>query len=378
MDATPMFERLEPRQLLSGNVKVSIKGDDVLIVGDNQANWLQVSYAGGGITFAPDPTTSVNSNAPGVGFTVNLSAPLDELRARMAGGNDWLIVDGSSVRLIGVDGGAGNDMLEVNNCTTTGVIDVQDRTGNNYISLDTTAAGADLTITTGSGADTIDVLASSSARKLKISAGNGNNVVRFDGALAVTGDLAVVTGAGNDQVRFGSVAAGAAAVGGSIAVNLGAGTTDLFSIEPGYTVAISGAFVAKYTGDFSLTGKAANTTVTLRDLTADDDISVSLAGQNNTLNVLNVASPNSGMNAKLGGKTANTLNIDGLSLPQDPFGKFSCSMTGKTANTVTATNVAVVMFVVSGKKGVSNATLTLPFLMAYGPARMSGFTVIGP
>ena len=92
MPRTAMFEQLEGRQLLSGNINAVLGPDTISIIGDALGNGVTLTYDGTFFGIIPDATTSLNHNAPGMGFFYKPSLPLRKLNVNMGGGADNVII----------------------------------------------------------------------------------------------------------------------------------------------------------------------------------------------------------------------------------------------------------------------------------------------
>jgi hypothetical protein len=188
-------ERLEHRNLLAGNVLVTVNGGGNLTIrGD-----------------AADNQFSVQETAPDV-FTFTDTDPVGDTRFNGALGPFVIAGVTGSVR---ADLQAGNDNIEILGGTEiTGNLQVKAGAGNDTAILTGVAIG-------GGGVDV--------AGNAVIETGAGNDTVRLIGAFLgggvnVGGDAVIQTGAGNDTVDLASgFLSGSVDVGGNLDVHAGQG-----------------------------------------------------------------------------------------------------------------------------------------------------------
>ena len=397
MSRTPMFEQLEPRQLLSGNVIVQLDGDAVRFIGDSQANGMFTSYDGTFIAIIPDATTSVNGNAPGFGFFYQPNVPLRKLNLNMGGGNDTLFVGiddftGATVpttltAMLSINMGAGDDALVVAGVTTP-VLNVADTLGNNTITIGSgllvggsnftaSTIGSTLQVTTGAGNDTINIAGVDITGKLKLFPGNGNNTATVDGGggvnTTISIDLEYRGGIGNDTLFIGSptplVGNGTVSLGRDALIGMGRGASSVLTVNPLASLLVGRKFTAHST--------AAASNFTLDTISADHGYNLAVGGLNNIVSLLNMDSASGGIVLAEKGTATNLLVVHDVTLILIPNGKFTANMTGKVSNTVIATNWISIRIFVTGAKGAANNANLVNVLGALGPLVFTNFIVVG-
>jgi len=195
--APPIMEALEPRLFLDGAVDVQVLKGVLTITGDDQANSIVVTQSGFGQYVVKD--------------TVNGTTLINGV----LGGNNTPFACNGAVK-IDLKGGANQLAMEtvIVGRTVFGSI-VQ----------------SDLSITTGAGNDTID-LVSVVARRLTLNAGDGSNDSRVKMLVGgvrphFTGNVSIKGGTGSDVVVLYGVL-----VGGNVTVSPGDGSNEFWLVTP--------------------------------------------------------------------------------------------------------------------------------------------------
>lgn len=215
------IQQLEPRQLLTGQVTVSIsKAGDIELVGDKHHNDISVEINANTISLVGNNGTSIKSGnqivAPGVPLNVPKPAVVRDVRVNLKGGNDHVHVTANAAvtvtRNIKVDTGAGNDNLTLE--TNGAVISV----------------GGSVSVRTGSGNDVVAVVDSlkfagaDTSAELKAIA--NDTAVADSQRIRVGKDIEIHTGGGNDTVALLGVEAKR-----NVKLNSGPGTSDVVGIS---------------------------------------------------------------------------------------------------------------------------------------------------
>lgn len=299
------LEGLERRQLLAGNVQVSVAGSSLLITGDNLANNAAVIALPGG-RFA----------VAGVGTTIN--------------GGAGPFVTTRSISNITANLNGGDDALGLTN------------NANAIFNHATTRLGVNLQTLLGVNAGTLQTLI------------NANTTVT---EFSLAGSLTVTGGAGDDVIGvIGSV-------GGSVVVSLGAadvGGGNAFGIDGGSLAAGNGVVG----GVISIVGDGQNDVVAIVSTDVRSSVAVTLGGGANSL-VVDDANIGGGL-AVVGGSGSDIVNVVNstiASIVNVVAGNGPNTITlnnastdaltitgGSGVDTVTATRVAI-------RYGVSIATL---------------------
>jgi hypothetical protein len=174
-----MFESLESRRLLAGNVNVAVIGGHLIISGDNAAN---------GITIEPHPEEDgtfiingdLDTSLSGEFGTKFMSGVTGDVRISLRGGGDRVVIRGIEVaKNLVIDSGAGDDRVELRDV----------------------AISQRLTVWTDTGADRVIVTDVHSRGQTHLSTGFGYDLIATAG-LVSDGDASIRTGAGIDTVSL--------------------------------------------------------------------------------------------------------------------------------------------------------------------------------
>ena len=194
---------LESRTMLTGNVSVSVQGNNVVLKGDSQDNGLSISAIAGGVQILGTGGTFVN-NSP---FMVIPNTSISNMSFRMKGGNDTVVLLASVGGNVTGRMGPGSDTFSV-----------------------TASIGGDLDIKTGSAvrgsADVVNISASSIAGDANIKGTGGRQRVIMN-AVQVTGSTSVSLGGGRDLFEVSTTT-----LVGGLSANGGGGGADLFIWAP--------------------------------------------------------------------------------------------------------------------------------------------------
>ena len=149
-----VFEALEPRLLLDGNVTAKVVNGDLRLTGDADLHSIEITQLG--------PTkfhvhgkdgTTVNTwtGAVATGVTDDIIIDL-----KGAVNNIWLhdltVPDSLKVKT-----GSGGDVITMDNVTVTGQFTMRTRARDDYVTITDLAVGATARITTGAGDDMVDI-----------------------------------------------------------------------------------------------------------------------------------------------------------------------------------------------------------------------------
>jgi hypothetical protein len=158
----------------------------------------------------------------------------------LGNGVNSVVTSRLQVGSLGVNAGTGNDTGTFNNLTVAGAASLNFGAGTNTIKLSSTGSstapsviGGALTLTTGAGADLLQIGVNNAFRvggaaKFTVgttAAGNGNDSVQINNALFAS-SLSIVGGAGNDGLHIGDAAS--VGIAGKLTVNANAGNDQLF------------------------------------------------------------------------------------------------------------------------------------------------------
>src|SRR4051812_34040742 len=153
-----MFEMLESRRMLSGNVSAAIVGGTLVVNGDNKSNGVDIATHGDfTTTVTPLPGTTVNGSAATAVF-----GGFPDVRADMGNGDDTVIMRDFTGNSAAITTGNGNDSViatwggypdnEPNN------LSIDTGNGDDFVRFENgTFASSDVNVSTGNGDDTMQV-----------------------------------------------------------------------------------------------------------------------------------------------------------------------------------------------------------------------------
>ncbi|MEI7836512.1 MAG: hypothetical protein WCK05_08875 [Planctomycetota bacterium] len=143
----PVFEALEGRTLLSGNIAAGAASGNLTLTGDALDNSVTLTRHGDTVTLTPDAGTSINHAPPGV--AVDLIGVTGKVTIRMGSGNDSVTLTGQAIE-------GGGEPFAIG------------------------GGAADLSVDMGKGDDVL-ILAGVQARNVSIVTGAGENSVTVTG-----------------------------------------------------------------------------------------------------------------------------------------------------------------------------------------------------
>jgi hypothetical protein len=107
-----VFEPLEPRTMLAGDVTVSVEGGDLVVLGDDNANRVLIEgtgVAGGYLIDSPDTNLFFNGQLQGGAFLV--TEAFGNIIVDLHGGDDFLLISNLTVDKLIVDTDEGDDFV---------------------------------------------------------------------------------------------------------------------------------------------------------------------------------------------------------------------------------------------------------------------------
>jgi hypothetical protein len=224
------LESLEGRQMMAGNVLVSVTGGDLVITGDTQSNFITIvpvmeqgEPVPGRFFIAPQNSTRINNQTTGQ-FVQGVT---DDLIISMDSGNDRVIL-GNSTEFdnfvvpddLTINMGAGNDAVLINRISVTDDLTVNTAAGADgiFVQADVGQLGNvdsgnnDLNIDSGSGNDFVQIDITDVRGKLTVSTGLAATDLGADDVemtfVDVDGDAEIRTGGGNDVVNLFNLVSG--------------------------------------------------------------------------------------------------------------------------------------------------------------------------
>jgi hypothetical protein len=212
----------------AGNVTAIQLGDTLFLLGDSQANTLNIISESDGDVFikgkrSENPDTNPTSTINGENAVQLFSGVLDVVALTGAGG-DWVEFHGGFPGDLFIDTSRNNDRIVV------------------FVGGGAEIAG-NLFITTGSGGDGIEFESVSVAGSAEIETGSGRDRIFFSFFKNFSGGLTVDTGVQDDAVRFVETVSGGFIimnVGMTFQINLGVGKDTLQLPTQGDQVLVDG------------------------------------------------------------------------------------------------------------------------------------------
>jgi hypothetical protein len=285
-----MAERLERRNLLAGDVTVSVSGGDLVITGDADDNYLAVWHDSIADEWVVEGGRRVDGGVPQIGTETTVNG---QLTLQTFSG-----VTGSLI----IDLGDGNDQIEISEGTIAGDLVVGLGTGNNVLRL----TGGNLPATIGFelNQNTFTRGALSIGGDLSVTSDAGDDLIEIDADVPVEGNVSIVTGDGDDQlVLLGS---GTWAVTGNLVLDFGAGDDRFADYTAGLDVGgdvtvtqgatgLNGSVLwlndAVVSGNVDVTAGAGSNLVQMHNLQAVD-VTINLGDDADAVDALNVSVTN--------------------------------------------------------------------------------------
>jgi len=209
-----MFEQLEPRLLLDGNVQVWEANGDLHVRGDAGNNWIEITpgpFPHHYEVSSLDGTTTING-AAGPATIVDVTDDFDLDFTR--GGHNHVVLDKDASAYLQVHdrltyrGGSGQDYVGLNGVLVAGRTKLLTGGWNDFV---TVTGGSyfygKVTVKSGAGSDNVSFgLVTTLHRGAYINTGSGADYVSFHSNLFTLGKVKVRTGSGDDFVNVGQLA----------------------------------------------------------------------------------------------------------------------------------------------------------------------------
>lgn len=151
------IETLERRKMLAGDVSVNVRGDNLIIKGDNADNDIEIYESGGTVWVDGLNGTTLSKDASGTSFDTGINAAsVNKLKVKLKGGDDSLeIYAGITANKTKINLGKGEDYLDVLDITSSKKFVANTGAGDDTVYIDGTYNKAKLK--TGSGDDDVEV-----------------------------------------------------------------------------------------------------------------------------------------------------------------------------------------------------------------------------
>jgi hypothetical protein len=152
------FENLESKEVLSGNVLVSLSGSSVFIEGDVDDNQIEISEVGTNmIQVAGLGTTTINGLTTPVVISPPVAGAIDHILAKMRDGDDL-------VRVVDLD----------LTYTPSGILEIYTETGNDRVALNSVKTSQSIKIDTGEHNDKVRSI-HTKTKHHEVHTGNGHD-----------------------------------------------------------------------------------------------------------------------------------------------------------------------------------------------------------
>jgi hypothetical protein len=230
---------------MTGNLQVDTGtgADLALIVSVSAGNW-DIDLGDS------DGTNNNNDGRPENNFFVTLDDQAYIYHARSSDVNGDSIVD---VVNVDINGGTGDDLVNINYLTTTGTLGVSGVAGNDVLSANGCVFHRQVMVAGGAGADTIALDFSrhdgqGPAATINLDSGSDSDFILFARCLMQGAAVAIATGSGFDRVvigRYYANAAGNLATGGNVV-----GTVSLNTDSEADTADVRGNVVQSFFASF--------------------------------------------------------------------------------------------------------------------------------
>jgi hypothetical protein len=209
------FERLEARELLAGNVIVTVAGSVVTIRGDNQSNSIEISSDDQGASWVrgldwDGAATSINGQPSGL---ARIPSKASRIVIDMKDGNDTVTASGFNVRAaIQANMGSGNDTLEINGGEIIGDLTAYMGDGDDYAILTAAKVRGNVAVDLGTGTNfATNYLSPQVTGNYAVSAGKGTTSLEWSGGM-IGGNLRADFGPGQSDAWLDSCQIGGSAV----------------------------------------------------------------------------------------------------------------------------------------------------------------------
>lgn len=212
------FDRLELRNMLAGDVFVSVQNSVLQIVGDQLSNQVEVSTNANGNVVVTGLDTTINGSSDSVAISqpfVHVTASLqdgdDEIAFRSVqspshltvlggNGNDRTELESAGAYHLHLDGGSGSDVFHLNGTQIRKSSYVYAGAGDDLVAATAHTSGRNFKVFGGDGDDTFVSDALNVGRKFSVHLNNGNDQILIAGETSISKRTRISTGDGEDFV----------------------------------------------------------------------------------------------------------------------------------------------------------------------------------
>lgn len=191
----PSYQILEPRKLLAGDVTVSVDGSTLRVLGDGDANQIQIiGRADGSATISGLDGTTINGGTTAFSTAANLRRS----QIQMGDGDDEVTIQGLVLdNALTVRTGNGNDSTDIQHINVRG-IEVSGEDGNDVLQFDNVFSRSSIVIRGDNGDDVVAIGAMAAHRNGLIDTGSGNDRLAVDN-LGIKENMTLRFGSGDDE-----------------------------------------------------------------------------------------------------------------------------------------------------------------------------------
>ena len=196
--SAPSYQTLEPRKLLAGDVSVALNGSTLTVLGDDDANQIQIigRKDGSAVVTGLDGTT-INGGTT----AFSAAADLNTVQVQLEGGDDELTIRGLVLNnSLSVRAGDGDDSTDIQFSDVRG-IEFSGNDGDDVMQFDNVFSQRSITIRGGDGNDTVAIGGMAADRDALIDTGSGDDSLVVDN-LGIKENMTLLFGDGDDEALF--------------------------------------------------------------------------------------------------------------------------------------------------------------------------------
>ena len=199
-------ENLESRQLLVGQVTAVVRGNDLIIQGDESANQVEIAFDRGNVAVLPKNGTRINGRRGQFVAFENTDTVPGNILVSMRAGDDTVILSRELVvaKDVRVNGQEGADTLGLNDVIVRDDLVFYGGAGDDRVSIENTRVVDDTNLKLSNGDDLVRIVASQLRDNLTLRANRDADSVVMDDVV-VRGNAYVRTSIGDDVVSLNNV-----------------------------------------------------------------------------------------------------------------------------------------------------------------------------
>ncbi|MBL8816250.1 MAG: peptidylprolyl isomerase [Planctomyces sp.] len=202
-DCSETVQVLEPRELLAGNAVVTLAGSQLTIVGDAEANTIEITALDNQVLVRGLENTTINGGTAAFVVASGTASFNGNVAVYLNAGNDTVLFS-RNVQILGatgVEGAAGNDSVGSTGATFAGGFAFLGETGNDRLSLQDSTIGSLLWVRTNQGDDLISLEDVTINGRIWMKTGTGSDGVALN-RVTVTDRVTMNTGLDQDDVSI--------------------------------------------------------------------------------------------------------------------------------------------------------------------------------